>query len=166
MFISLLSDNMHRSVLKTYNFLVFILIIEEDWYKNLKVEGKVRNSSWDNMVILPACLPTFCSVECIFCFHFTLFAILQIIFLELLFSSFCLSFALIFCYFHRWWYKENSVKLLAIEELSEVQYLFTEENGNAISTEMTLIIVDNHLDIPSPFFPTLIEFMLWSGHAM
>lgn len=38
------------------------------------------------------------------------------------------------------------MKWLAIEEPSEVQYLFTEENGNAISTEMMLVIVDNHLE--------------------
>lgn len=38
------------------------------------------------------------------------------------------------------------MKLFAIEEPSEVQYLSAEENGNAISTEMMLITVYNHLE--------------------
>lgn len=108
------------------------------------------------MVILPACLPAFCSVKCVFCFPFTPYAILQIIFLELSFSSFCLSLTLIFCYFHRWWYQENSVKWVSIQELSEVQCLFTEKNRNAISTEMVLVIIGIHLET----FPVHL-YLLW-----
>lgn len=39
------------------------------------------------------------------------------------------------------------MKWFAIEEPSAAWYLSTEENGNAISTEMRLVIVDNHLKI-------------------
>lgn len=37
------------------------------------------------------------------------------------------------------------MKWLAIGEPSAARYLSTKENGNAISTEMMLVIVDNHL---------------------
>lgn len=37
------------------------------------------------------------------------------------------------------------MKRLAIEEPSAALYLSMEENGNAISTEMMVVIVDNNL---------------------
>lgn len=55
------------------------------------------------------------------------------------------------------WCKENLVKLFAIEEPSEVQYLSAEENGNAISTEMMLITVYNHLET----FPVHFSYSDW-----
>ena len=51
----------------------------------------------------------------------------------------------LFCYLYRWWCKENWMKPLAIEEPSSAWYLSTEENRNAVSTEMMLAIIGSHL---------------------